>query len=385
MNARSLVLAAAALDRPLQPGLRRRRQEGGRQGRRRHREVLRRLPRRQERLRRRRRHHLRRNVEGRLPGQRLEDRAQGHLHDDEDAQGHRLADAQGLTAPRSAGRRMQALTAGLGLKADHYQEALACRAPGLWFEVHAENYLVDGGPRLAWLEAIRDGASAVAARRLAVARRRRAARRAHAGRPRRAGAAVRAGAGLRAPRLVATRAALPARPAALPAQRRGAGDRSAGHVDAGAGGDRPADRPGEPVALPGARRPRLERDRLPRRDRAPHRLRACCSTSPTSMSAPATPAFRPSAYVDAFPAERVVEIHLAGHRADARLGERLLIDSHDAPVAEPVWALFERFVDAGRAAADADRARRRAAAVRARCSASATRRTSGSPRSSAAA
>ena len=27
------------------------------------------------------------------------------------------------------------------------------------------------------------------------------------------------------------------------------------------------------------------------------------------------------------------------------LGERLLIDSHDAPVAAPVWALFERFVE----------------------------------------
>ena len=51
---------------------------------------------------------------------------------------------------------MQPLTAGLGLKAEHYEEALACRAPGLWFEVHAENYLAAGGPRLAWLEAIRD-------------------------------------------------------------------------------------------------------------------------------------------------------------------------------------------------------------------------------------
>ncbi len=50
---------------------------------------------------------------------------------------------------------MHALTAGLSLKAEHYQEALACPAPGLWFEVHAENYLVAGGPRLAWLEAIR--------------------------------------------------------------------------------------------------------------------------------------------------------------------------------------------------------------------------------------
>jgi uncharacterized protein (UPF0276 family) len=49
-----------------------------------------------------------------------------------------------------------ALTAGLGLKPQHFDEALHCDAPGLWFEVHPENYLVAGGPRLAWLEAIRD-------------------------------------------------------------------------------------------------------------------------------------------------------------------------------------------------------------------------------------
>lgn len=46
-------------------------------------------------------------------------------------------------------------TAGLGLKAQHYEEALACPAAGLWFEVHPENYMVAGGPRLVWLEAIR--------------------------------------------------------------------------------------------------------------------------------------------------------------------------------------------------------------------------------------
>ena len=50
---------------------------------------------------------------------------------------------------------MSGLTAGLGLKAEHYGEALACRAEGLWFEVHAENYLVAGGPRLSWLEKVR--------------------------------------------------------------------------------------------------------------------------------------------------------------------------------------------------------------------------------------
>lgn len=43
--------------------------------------------------------------------------------------------------------------AGLSLKAEHYAQALACCAQGLWFEVHAENYLC-GGPRRAWLRRI---------------------------------------------------------------------------------------------------------------------------------------------------------------------------------------------------------------------------------------
>ena len=43
------------------------------------------------------------------------------------------------------------LGAGLGLKAEHYADALPCQASGLWFEVHPENYMV-GGPRRAWLQ-----------------------------------------------------------------------------------------------------------------------------------------------------------------------------------------------------------------------------------------
>lgn len=45
--------------------------------------------------------------------------------------------------------------AGLGLKPQHFDQALACTAPGVWFEVHPENYMMEGGPRLAWLEAVR--------------------------------------------------------------------------------------------------------------------------------------------------------------------------------------------------------------------------------------
>lgn len=48
------------------------------------------------------------------------------------------------------------LTAGLGFKMEHLEEALAATLPGLWFEVHAENYMVDGGPRLAALILLRE-------------------------------------------------------------------------------------------------------------------------------------------------------------------------------------------------------------------------------------
>ena len=49
-----------------------------------------------------------------------------------------------------------ALGAGLGLKPQHYGAAHACTDAGVWFEVHPENYLVAGGPRLAWLESVRE-------------------------------------------------------------------------------------------------------------------------------------------------------------------------------------------------------------------------------------
>ncbi len=48
----------------------------------------------------------------------------------------------------------------------------------------------------------------------------------------------------------------------------------------------------------------------------------------------------PRAYLAGFPMEHVGEIHLAGHEEDRLPSGPLLIDSHGAPVAEPVWALY---------------------------------------------
>lgn len=50
--------------------------------------------------------------------------------------------------------------------------------------------------------------------------------------------------------------------------------------------------------------------------------------------------FSAEAYIDALPLERVAQLHVAGH--DAR--GALLVDTHGAPVADAVWALFERAV-----------------------------------------
>lgn len=50
-------------------------------------------------------------------------------------------------------------------------------------------------------------------------------------------------------------------------------------------------------------------------------------------------------YLDAYPLELVEEIHLAGHDEDAdEMGRKLLIDSHGKPVDEPVWALFDHVI-----------------------------------------
>jgi hypothetical protein len=50
--------------------------------------------------------------------------------------------------------------------------------------------------------------------------------------------------------------------------------------------------------------------------------------------------FSAEEYVDSIPPEALWQIHLAGH---SDLGDHLL-DTHDAPVVEPVWRLYERVI-----------------------------------------
>jgi uncharacterized protein (UPF0276 family) len=51
--------------------------------------------------------------------------------------------------------------------------------------------------------------------------------------------------------------------------------------------------------------------------------------------------FDPAAYVDAVPAGRVAQIHIAGHSTF----EKYVLDTHDHPVLDPVWALYARAID----------------------------------------
>ncbi|TCU26778.1 hypothetical protein EV130_104392 [Rhizobium azibense] len=54
----------------------------------------------------------------------------------------------------------------------------------------------------------------------------------------------------------------------------------------------------------------------------------------------------PRDYLARFPVQFVGEIHLSGHSETMDdLGARLLIDSHDTPVKDPVWALYEELIN----------------------------------------
>lgn len=66
--------------------------------------------------------------------------------------------ATGLTPPRQAPDAAATLPAraGVGLKPDHFQEILATQPDLGFFEIHAENYLVPGGPMHHYLTRIRE-------------------------------------------------------------------------------------------------------------------------------------------------------------------------------------------------------------------------------------
>lgn len=235
------------------------------------------------------------------------------------------------------------LTAGLGLKPAHYEQALRCTDPGLWWEVHPENYLADGGPRLAWLEAIRaqhpvalHGVSlslaadappdeAHLARLAALARR-------------------------IEPAIVSEHLAWSTwrgryLPDLLPFPRTHAAlARVAANID------RTQEVLGRPIAIENPTHylhlnghDWAETDFLAELVRRTG-CQLLLDVNNVHVSAHNL-GTRSEDYLDAFPLHAVAEIHLAGHQADPTLGNALLIDSHDAPVADAVWALYRRVIE----------------------------------------
>ncbi len=51
--------------------------------------------------------------------------------------------------------------------------------------------------------------------------------------------------------------------------------------------------------------------------------------------------FDPFTYVNAVPAERIAQIHIAGHSKF----EKYILDTHDHPVLDPVWQLYSRSIE----------------------------------------
>ena len=234
------------------------------------------------------------------------------------------------------------LTAGLGLKPAHFEPALACRAPGLWFEIHPENYLVDGGPRLAWLEALR------AVHPLSV----------HGVSLSLAGPARPDAARLQQlaqfvrrfqPALVSEHLAWSGwdgayLPDLLPFARTGeALARLCEHIDC------VQQALGRPIAIENpSHYLRLDGHAWSEADFLRELVRRSGCQLLLDVNNLAVSAhnlgFDAEQALQDFPLHAVVEIHLAGHSRDPALGDALWIDSHDCDVAEPVWALYARAI-----------------------------------------
>ena len=234
------------------------------------------------------------------------------------------------------------LTAGLGLKPQHYEAALACRADGLWFEVHPENYFVAGGPRLAWLEAIR-ARHPVSLHGVALSL--------AADAPPDAGHLTRLAALAERiqPGLVSEHLAWSSwrgayQPDLLPFPRTTeALQRIAENIA------RAQDALGRRIAVENpAHYLRIDGHAWDETDFLAELARRTGCGLLLDVNNVYVGAhnlgYSAAAYLDAFPGDAVTEIHLAGHTPDPNLGRALLVDSHDAPVAPAVWALYARLI-----------------------------------------
>lgn len=234
-------------------------------------------------------------------------------------------------------------TAGLSLKPEYYEKARACHADGLWFEVHPENYFVAGGPRLGWLEAIRrehpislHGVAlslaadcvpdAVHLERLAALTHR------------------------IEPALISEHLAWSTwrgayYPDLLPFPRT---NESLSRIAANIAATQEAldrriaiENPSHYLHIDGHAWDEI------------HFLAELAQRTGCGLLLDVNNVYvgaqnlgyAAEQYIDRFPAELVMEIHLAGYTPDLNMGAALLVDSHDAPIAPPVWALYERLIE----------------------------------------
>ncbi len=234
------------------------------------------------------------------------------------------------------------LTAGLGLKPQHYDAALGSTAAGLWFEVHPENYMVTGGPRLAWLEAIRSR-HAISLHGVALSLAADAEPDA-AHLKRLADLARRIEPVMISEHLAWSTWRGAYCPDLLPFPRTAAAlariADNVSHTQDVLQRRIAVENPSHYLKLDGHEFDEIDFLReLARRTGCALLLDVNnVYVSARNMGHSAED------YIDAFPGDLVAEIHLAGHAPDPRLGASLLIDSHDAPVAAEVWALYERLI-----------------------------------------
>ena len=233
--------------------------------------------------------------------------------------------------------------AGVGFKGEHAEAVCGDRPDIGWFEVHPENYMVAGGPRLAALEAVREvyplslhgvGLSLGGAERLD---------RDHLG-------AFRALADRFQPGLVSEHIAWSSHGGVwfadlLPPSLNRAGlDRLCDNVDEmqeALGREILIENPAGYLALP-----ECEMDELAFIVEAARRTGCGLLVDVNNIHVGAVNiGLDAEAYVDAIPGEPIGEIHLAGFTVDDAGGERVLIDSHGAAVDDAVWRLYARLIE----------------------------------------
>ena len=236
-----------------------------------------------------------------------------------------------------------ATTAGLGFKIEHLDQALEAKSRGLWFEVHAENYMVEGGPRLAALRALAErfpislhgvGLSLASIEPPDLGHLRR----------------LRTLIDAIGPWAVSDHLAwqkwngahhadfLP-----FPRTREALAVTAANvsRVQDALGRSIMVENPSLYVDLPGHELSEAEfLTELARQTGC----RLLVDVNNVFVSA-SNLGFSPRARLEAIPPELIGEIHLAGHSRDADPDSPLLIDSHDAPVSQSVWALFRGLVE----------------------------------------